>query len=68
VPVFIDSPLGIRITRLYQEMDQKTRLGAKTSVTVSCHLYALEKFQDHQRLLKRTRDTYHPIDNNGPEC
>ena len=57
VPVFIDSPLGIRITRLYQQMDdfwdQEARdLKAAGDHPVKFdHLYAVERFKDHRRLL-----------------
>jgi metallo-beta-lactamase family protein len=57
VPVFIDSPLGIRITRLYQEMDDCWDREAKALKAAGDHpirfnhLYAVEKFQDHRRLL-----------------
>jgi metallo-beta-lactamase family protein len=57
VPVFIDSPLGIRITRLYQDMDDcwdreaKALKAAGDNPIRFKHLYAVEKFQDHRRLL-----------------
>jgi metallo-beta-lactamase family protein len=57
VPVFIDSPLGIRITRLYQDMDDCWDREAKALKAAGDHpirfkhLYAVEKFQDHRRLL-----------------
>ncbi len=58
VPVFIDSPLGIGITRLYQDMDDFWDKEAKTlkakgddPITFR-HLYAVEKFRDHQQLLE----------------
>ncbi len=57
VPVFIDSPLGIRITRLYQRMDEFWDQEAKALKAAGDHplefkhLYAAEKFQDHRRLL-----------------
>ena len=60
VPVFIDSPLGIHITRLYQEMDDCWDREAKTLKAGGDHpirfkhLYAVEKFQDHRRLLHLT--------------
>jgi metallo-beta-lactamase family protein len=60
VRVFIDSPLGIRITRLYQAMDQCWDREAKALKAAGDHpirfkhLYAVEKFQDHQRLLHLT--------------
>lgn len=57
VPVFIDSPLGIEITRLYQKMDDCWDQEAKTLKAAGDHpikfeqLYAVERFQDHRRLL-----------------
>jgi metallo-beta-lactamase family protein len=60
VPVFIDSPLGIRITRLYQAMDDCWDREAKALKAAGDHpirfkhLYAVEKFQDHRRLLHLT--------------
>jgi metallo-beta-lactamase family protein len=57
MPVFIDSRLGIRITWLYQDMDdcwdrEAKALKASGNHPVRFkHLYALEKFQDHRRLL-----------------
>jgi metallo-beta-lactamase family protein len=60
VPVFIDSPLGIRITRLYQDMDDCWDREAKALKAAGDHpirfnhLYAVEKFQNHRRLLHLT--------------
>ncbi|NWH05789.1 MBL fold metallo-hydrolase [Desulfobacter latus] len=57
VPVFIDSPLGIEITRIYQDMDDCWDREAKTLKAAGDHpirfkhLYAVERFQDHRRLL-----------------
>jgi metallo-beta-lactamase family protein len=57
VPVFIDSPLGIEITRLYQDMDSCWDKEAKTLKAAGDHpirfkhLYAVERFEDHRRLL-----------------
>ena len=57
VPVFIDFPLGVEITRLYQTMDQFWDREAKTLKATGDHpikfkhLYAVERFQDHCRLL-----------------
>ena len=60
VTVFIDSPLGIQITRLYQDMDdcwdreaKALKAGGDHPIRFN-HLYAVEKFQDHQRLLQLT--------------
>lgn len=57
VPVFIDSPLGIEITRLYQEMDlcwdkeaKDLKAGGDHPIKFE-HLYSVERFQDHRRLL-----------------
>jgi metallo-beta-lactamase family protein len=58
VPVFINSPLGIRITRLYQDMDDCWDREAKSLKATGDnpirfkHLYAVEKFQDHRCLLQ----------------
>jgi len=60
VPVFIDSPLGIEITRLYQDMDDSWDREAETLKAAGDHpikfehLYAVERFQDHRRLLRLT--------------
>jgi metallo-beta-lactamase family protein len=60
VPVFIDSPLGIEITRLYQDMDDCWDQEAKTLKAAGDHpirfkhLYAVERFKDHRRLLDLT--------------
>jgi metallo-beta-lactamase family protein len=60
VPALIDSPLGIEITRLYQDMDDCWDREAKALKASGDHpirfnhLYAVEKFQDHQRLLHLT--------------
>ncbi|EMS77629.1 MBL fold metallo-hydrolase [Desulfotignum phosphitoxidans] len=57
VPVFIDSPLGVEITRLYQDMDDCWDKEAKTLKAAGDHpirfkhLYAVERFKDHRRLL-----------------
>jgi len=57
VPVFVDSPLGLEITRLYQKMtdfwDQEaTALKAAGDHPLDFrNLYAVEKFADHKRLL-----------------
>ncbi|MDY0223330.1 MAG: MBL fold metallo-hydrolase [Desulfobacterium sp.] len=57
VPVFIDSPLGIEITRLYQEMDLYWNKEAKALKAAGDHpmkfdrLYSVERFKDHRRLL-----------------
>ena len=57
VPVFIDSPLGIRITRLYQQMDDFWDREARGLKAAGDHpikfeyLYAVERFKDHRRLM-----------------
>ena len=57
VPVFIDSPLGIRITRLYQQMDDLWDQEARDLKAAGDHpvkfenLYAVERFKEHHRLL-----------------
>jgi metallo-beta-lactamase family protein len=57
VPVFIDSPLALEITRLYQKMEDFWDREAKALKAAGDHpldfksLYAVEKFADHKRLL-----------------
>ena len=56
-PVFIDSPLGLGITKLYQDMEPFWDKEARTLKAQGDHpidfknLYAVEKFKDHQYLL-----------------
>lgn len=57
VPVFIDSPLGLEITRIYQKMEVFWDREARALKAAGDHpldfknLYAVETFADHQRLL-----------------
>ncbi|SHO53543.1 MBL fold metallo-hydrolase [Desulfopila aestuarii] len=57
VPVFVDSPLGLEITKIYAELDEFWDEDARKLLEKSDHpfdfkgLYAVEKFQDHQKLL-----------------
>jgi len=58
VPVFVDSPLGLKITRIYSELSQ---FWDKESLTLQesgdhpfdfTRLYSVEKFKDHKTLLE----------------
>jgi metallo-beta-lactamase family protein len=57
VPVFVDSPLGLEITKIYEEFDAFWDEEAKNLKEMGNHpfdfkgLYAVEKFQDHKKLL-----------------
>jgi metallo-beta-lactamase family protein len=57
VPVFIDSPLGIEITKLYTELQSFWDKEAKDLKAQGDHpidfknLYAVEKYRDHKKLL-----------------
>jgi metallo-beta-lactamase family protein len=57
VPVFIDSPLGIQITKLYSELQSFWDKEAKDLKAQGDHpidfknLYAVEKYRDHRKLL-----------------
>jgi len=57
VPVFIDSPLGLKITNLYSKLDEFWDKEAKALNAGGDHpidfknLYAVERFRDHQQLL-----------------
>lgn len=57
VPVFIDSPLGLKITNLYSKLDEFWDKEAKALKAGGDHpidfknLYAVERFRDHQQLL-----------------
>nr|WP_320017328.1 MBL fold metallo-hydrolase [uncultured Desulfobacter sp.] len=57
VPVFIDSPLGLEITKIYARMaefwDQEAKvLKAHGDHPIDFkHLYSVERFRDHKRLL-----------------
>lgn len=57
VPVFVDSPLGLKITKIYSELDAFWDKEAKDLKTDGDHpfdfkgLYGVEKYQDHKQLL-----------------
>ncbi|MDD2390016.1 MAG: MBL fold metallo-hydrolase [Desulfobacterales bacterium] len=57
VPVFIDSPLGLEIIRLYSKLDEFWDKEAKALKAGGDHpidfkkLYAVETYRDHQQLL-----------------
>ncbi|MEA3415774.1 MAG: MBL fold metallo-hydrolase RNA specificity domain-containing protein [Thermodesulfobacteriota bacterium] len=57
IPVFIDSPLGLQITKIYSALDSFWDKEAKALKAKGDHpidfknLYAVEKFRDHQQLL-----------------
>lgn len=57
VPVFIDSPLGLKITKIYAELEGFWDKDAKDLKSKGNHpidfknLYAVEKFQDHKKLM-----------------
>jgi metallo-beta-lactamase family protein len=58
VPVFVDSPLGLKITRVYSELSQfwdhesQTLQEAGDHPFDFAHLYSVEKFKDHKTLLE----------------
>jgi metallo-beta-lactamase family protein len=58
VPVFVDSPLGLKITRIYSELSQfwdhesQTLQDAGDHPFDFAHLYSVEKFKDHNTLLE----------------
>ena len=57
VPVFIDSPLGLKITKIYADLEEFWDKEAKDLKAKGNHpidfknLYAVEKYQDHKKLL-----------------
>jgi metallo-beta-lactamase family protein len=57
IPVFVDSPLGLQITKIYSDMKAYWDQDAKDLEAKGDHpfdfkgLYAVEKYQDHQQLL-----------------
>jgi metallo-beta-lactamase family protein len=57
VPVFVDSPLGLKITRIYSSLKEFWDKEAGDLLEKGDHpfdfkgLYAVEKYQDHQKLL-----------------
>ena len=58
IPVFIDSPLGLKITKIYSKLTEywdKEALGLlqKGNHPIDFnHLYSVEKYTDHQKLLE----------------
>jgi metallo-beta-lactamase family protein len=57
VPVFVDSPLGLKITKIYSALEQFWDKEAKALKAKGDHpidfknLYAVEKYRDHKRLM-----------------
>jgi len=58
IPVFIDSPLGLEITKIYSSLSEYWDKEAKALMAKGDHpvdfegLYAVERFRDHKRLLE----------------
>ena len=58
VPVFIDSPLGLKITKIYSSLSEYWDKEAKELKAKGDHpvdfrnLYSVERFRDHKRLLE----------------
>ena len=58
IPVFIDSPLGLEITKIYSSLSEYWDKEAKALMANGDHpvdfegLYAVERFRDHKRLLE----------------
>lgn len=57
VPVFVDSPLGLKITKIYSTLEEFWDKEAKTLKSKNDHpidfknLYAVQKYRDHKKLL-----------------
>jgi len=57
VPVFVDSPLGLKITKIYSDLEAFWDKEAKALKAKGDHpidfkdLYAVEKYRDHKKLL-----------------
>ncbi|MBW2570677.1 MAG: MBL fold metallo-hydrolase [Deltaproteobacteria bacterium] len=57
IPVFIDSPLGLEITKIYSDLDSFCDKEAKALKAKGDHpidfknLYSVERFRDHKKLL-----------------
>ena len=57
VPVFVDSPLGLKITKIYSTLEEFWDKEAKTLKSKDDHpidfknLYAVQKYRDHKKLL-----------------
>ena len=58
VPVFIDSPLGLKITKIYADLESFWDQEAKALKAAGDHpldfknLYAVEKYRDHKQLME----------------
>ena len=58
IPVFVDSPLGLKITRIYSELSQfwdnesQSLQKAGDHPFDFAHLYSVEKYKDHKTLLE----------------
>jgi len=58
VPVFIDSPLGLKITRIYADLESFWDQEAKALKAAGDHpldfknLYSVEKYRDHKQLME----------------
>ena len=58
IPVFVDSPLGLKITRIYSELSQFWDNESQSLQENGdhpfdfAHLYSVEKFKDHKTLLE----------------
>jgi len=58
VPVFIDSPLGLKITKIYADLEGFWDQEAKNLKAAGDHpldfknLYAVEKYRDHKQLME----------------
>ena len=58
VPVFIDSPLGLKITKIYSSLSEYWDKEAKALMAKGDHpvdfegLYSVDRFRDHKRLLE----------------
>jgi metallo-beta-lactamase family protein len=57
IPVFIDFPLGLKITKIYSDLEQYWDKEAKDLKARGNHpidfknLYSVEKYRDHKKLL-----------------
>jgi metallo-beta-lactamase family protein len=52
VPVFVDSPLGLKITKIYSDLEKFWDKEAKGDHPIDFkNLYAVEKYRDHKKLL-----------------
>ena len=57
IPVFVDSPLGLKITKIYSDLEEFWDKEAKALKAKGDHpidfknLYAVEKYRDHKKLM-----------------